>query len=421
MFFPLRVKDVERDPFDPAARIDREIGDRNRRLAAGSCLVSDLESVTSALVVASGRGKHLRILSAATTCHRLPDCTARTLQEMVDDDQPPTLADLRTLQADIAMIQAAAIEELKCSAGKYIDRLLFAAVTQPDELFENENLHGRTSIEVSDPHLLAEQTGLTIVSNFANQDMLAGGSGRNLDALPAWLLFGDRSCRTASVNRILFCIGKTARALFLPASDGIDSELPRVQLALAPGLNRFDGLESVFGPFQCGRNDRELSRLNLEGSVSASTKAAELLRLLKRNAISEADYVRSSVVGIVGEITERIRQVLPDATQVDEIIVDTTSELNGTFANQFRRNWRGVNFFDGFGWENRDYHLPPILAATLGILSIDQLPANIPWITGARCQKLLGNLTPGSPAKWRQLLRDMADFQPPVMRLRDAV
>ena len=65
--------------------------------------------------------------------------------------------------------------------------------------------------------------------------------------------------------------------------------------------------------------------------------------------------------------------------------------------------------------------LQAIVAAMLGLLHIDQMPANVPWLTNANSQRILGRLSPGRPASWRQLVRCMADFHPPAMKLKDAV
>jgi anhydro-N-acetylmuramic acid kinase len=62
-----------------------------------------------------------------------------------------------------------------------------------------------------------------------------------------------------------------------------------------------------------------------------------------------------------------------------------------------------------------------VLVAALGAMHVDQMPANLPWLTGAEMPRILGRLTPGSPKQWRMLLREMADYHPAAMRLRDAV
>ena len=411
MFFPLSVKDIVRDPFDPAARIDREISDRNRRLAMGTCLSDELDSVAAALVVATGKGKHLRILNAVSIRRQLSDFTFQLLQRIVNHETC-SRQDLSSLREDIAESQAAAIEELKCTAGKYVDRLLVVSATQPDHLLDDQNYRA-SNIELTNPQLLAERTGLSVVNSFSNRDILAGGSGQFLEALPAWILFADRAKRIASKNRVLFTIGKMARAYFLPASDGIDNDLPEVRRAACDGLKRFAGMK--LGHLA------EINHLNLDGKeveISGHTSAVERLY---PSEVSKPDFVRTNVIQIVNEISQGICSELSSTTSIDEIVVDTVPEIMGTFANQFRRIWPDADVYDGYGWDGSACQLQPILAATLGILSIDQLPANIPWITGADSQKVLGVLTPGSPANWRQLLREMADFQPPVMRLRDAV
>ena len=412
LFFPLSIKSVDRDPADPASRIDREISERSRRLVLGSCLDEDLQSILSALVVVCGKGKYLRILNAVTCRRPVPEFTRKLLHEVVCADAETSMEDLRTVQQDIALVMASAIEELKGWAGKYVDRLLVLSVTEPELSVGNDD-RTWSLVELTDTHLLAEQTGIPVISSFEKRDILAGGNGRNLDALPTWILFGDRSRTVASTDRILFTIGAQAKAFYLPASDGIDSKLPDIQIVKSDGLNRF---RTTLNCFEL----EDLQTLNLDGS-EISMEQADLDRQLELDKISRADFVRSSIVRLVDEISDRITSILPSSRIPGEIVIDAPHQVLGSIANQFRRRWAHARIYDGFGWEKNGCQLHPILAATLGVLSIDQLPANIPWITGAKSQKVLGTLTPGSPANWRQLLREMADFQPPVMRLRDAI
>ncbi len=46
--------------------------------------------------------------------------------------------------------------------------------------------------------------------------------------------------------------------------------------------------------------------------------------------------------------------------------------------------------------------------AGLAALTLDGVPANLPGVTGAGGPRLLGNLTPGTPANWAQCLTWMA-------------
>ena len=66
-------------------------------------------------------------------------------------------------------------------------------------------------------------------------------------------------------------------------------------------------------------------------------------------------------------------------------------------------------------------NLDALVAALLGMFHIDQLPGNLPNLTGARSQRILGRLTPGRPSNWRQLIRAMAQHHPAPMKLKDAI
>ena len=65
--------------------------------------------------------------------------------------------------------------------------------------------------------------------------------------------------------------------------------------------------------------------------------------------------------------------------------------------------------------------LAAIESALMALMHVDQMAGNIPDLTGAARQRILGRLTPGHPHSWRNLLCEMADFQPTAMKLRDAV
>jgi len=63
----------------------------------------------------------------------------------------------------------------------------------------------------------------------------------------------------------------------------------------------------------------------------------------------------------------------------------------------------------------------PVAAAMLGQLYIDQAPANLPLLTGAETHRVLGRVTPGSPANWRKILQEMKRSEPATITLKRAV
>ena len=70
--------------------------------------------------------------------------------------------------------------------------------------------------------------------------------------------------------------------------------------------------------------------------------------------------------------------------------------------------------------------VPPVAfraatAGILGLLHLDQTPANSTATTGARTPRVLGRLTPGSLANWHRLIQELAAARPSVVTLRSAV
>ena len=63
----------------------------------------------------------------------------------------------------------------------------------------------------------------------------------------------------------------------------------------------------------------------------------------------------------------------------------------------------------------------PAATAMLGMLSIDQMPANSASLTGTRSPRVLGRITAGRPSNWHRVLADLSDTLPDKKTLRSAV
>ncbi len=412
-----------RDPFDPVQRIDREVADRARRLALGLTLEDDLRTVTGGLIVTEGKGRFLRIIRAVTGSRTLSTTTSRLLRRLVEN-QANNVFDLRAVQSDLATAQVGLAEELLGHAGKYVDRILFVATADPG-LHLQEDEANRYYMPIGDPELLVEATGISVIDAFPVRDISAGGSGQGLQAFPAWLLFADRSPRTACRNRLLFLFGEQTKVYFLPASDGLDAQQPDIKMVRGPGLgalrdviqddsSRFVDME--LQPLErTDRDDDQLSRLVREGASEALQEA------LDAGDMTITDCVQSLAAAVTNGISDQIIDLVGDGGGPPEIVVDSPPELLATIMHYLRQRWSQAEFFCNCFDDESTGNLNAILSATLGMMTVDQLPASIPDITGARTKRILGRFTPGTPSNWRQLLREMADYQPSAMRLRDAI
>ena len=431
MIFPFKSKWFWQNPLDPAdhidQKIDRVIADRSYRLAIGLSVSDCFETLRGCLVVARGHGKYLRLRQAIAANKKLPESLSVEFKR-ISRIENPSLLDTAAITADLAEIQAGLAEELKSHAGKYVDRLLLVACDDPGIWFTD--IDGKPLYRpICDPVSLAEICGINVVDAFPVRDLMVGGNGQGIDALPTWLLMADRSETVAREAKLIFSIGQTSQATFLPASDGLDSELPNLKVASGPGISILKNVvAAVSGGSQLTSDD--LVNLYVDGktdeqillqlqTISDQEKLASAVTAICSDS-SLADLVRTTIVFIVDAISDAINN-LGIKLGNGNVQIDCLPELAGIFVNQFQSRWANVGVrgldFKGLKCGN----LSAATTAFLGLACVDQLPVNVPWVTGASCQKILGRLSPGTPSNWRRLLCEMADFQPPAMRLRDAV
>lgn len=367
---------------DPAARIDRVLQDRSHRLVIGVAISQSVDRLQCALMMTDGHGKFLRLRHVVGNEVELPSVVQETWAQICASDVR-SLEQVRQFMSELADFQAQAIESVSLHAGKYVDRVLAVAMTDPG-LWVKDFDGSRVYCPLSDSQRVADLTGLTVMDSFPVNDILSGGRGGPLAPLPLWLAFADRQQRVANEQRVVVFADETIRAFLLPASDGHDADLPAVEMFsgdiedLPGAIER--GLERIWG------RQRRQSTL-IEESVSTNTTS--IMRPLR---------VKVWIFG-TSEPKNAVEKILRKTPIISQIVTQGEMESLGVSDTTYQGTVAGL----------------------LGLLHVDQLQANVPWITGAASQRVLGRLTPGTPSNWRQLVREMSDYRPPAMKLRDAV
>lgn len=448
MIFPTLALWSSPDPKDALGRIDRALDDRNHRLSAGISVSSRFDQVSGALVVAQGNGRYLRIRHVVESSQPIPKAIREGCLELVSG-QSQGCGQLSQVLADLAEPQANLVEQLKCAAGKYVDRVLAVAVCDPG--IRSTDFDGRESyVSMCDATRLAELSGVSVIDAFPDRDLAAGGSGNCLESLPYWVLFADRDARVASQSRAVVSVEGRGSGYILPASDGLDSEVPAIQSFETIGLSFLDelvrrclpasqklsGLDRLYadGRYVDELRERWEQRISqISNSISATensqkhnleNRITEGLVDVSQSYLAEGDgsfsnVIRTGVRMVVDQILVGLK--VSKTESPNQIFVSCAPQYEASLINQLSQLLESTTIVPTRRTGIDRAELSPTVAAILGLFHIDQMPANVPWITGAQCQRILGRLTPGRPSSWRQLLRVMADYHPAPMKLKDAV
>lgn len=269
----------------------------------------------------------------------------------------------------------------------------------------------RSTLQIGEPSVIAERTGVTTVADFRPRDMAAGGEGAPLTPYMHALLF-----RHARRDRIVLNLGGIANLTFLPRGCGLRGVLA---FDTGPGNVLIDGLVA--------RLSRGAMHTDLDGRIAMAGRVNRpLLRflmahpylkrrppkstgrdvfgplvieaLLDRTAtrgIAEADLVATVTAFTAASVTLHVTRDLPAGAVSGELIVCGGGANNPMLIKQLQEALPGCRLLtaDEAGFPGRAIEASAF--ALLAYLTASGLPGNLPSITGARHPVMLGKIVPG--------------------------
>jgi anhydro-N-acetylmuramic acid kinase len=274
----------------------------------------------------------------------------------------------------------------------------------------------RSTLQIGEPCVIAERTGITTVADFRPRDMAAGGQGAPLVPYADYVLFAGRRQTRAVQN-----IGGIANVTFLPAGGDKSSVIAfdsgpgnmvidAVVRRVSHGRRRYDidGRMAAAGKV----DDRLLAELMAHpflrerppksaGREQFGTDFADrMCSRAQRRKVAAADLVATATAFTASSIADAYRRFLP--APIDQVLLCGGGARNPTLVDMLRRRLAPteVMLTDGFGISADAKEA--VSFAILACATIRGLPGNVPSATGADGPVILGKIVPGKVAAARR-------------------
>jgi anhydro-N-acetylmuramic acid kinase len=267
----------------------------------------------------------------------------------------------------------------------------------------------RATLQIGDPSVIAERTGVTTVADFRPRDVAAGGEGAPLAPFFHYAVFAD-----ASESRLVLNLGGIANVTWLPAGAGPDGVLA---FDVGPANALIDGVVSgaTGGAERMDAGGARAQRGRVDATLLAELLEDAFLQMPPPKSTGRERYGTAEAEGLRARWGERplddlvatllafstravghaCREHLPSGSRVDRLLVGGGGARNPVFLAALSEAVPGaaVETFDAQG-------VPAGAAeamafALLGRNTLLGLPNHLPHTTGASGERVLGEIVPG--------------------------
>jgi anhydro-N-acetylmuramic acid kinase len=269
----------------------------------------------------------------------------------------------------------------------------------------------RSTLQIGEPAMIAERTGVTAIADFRPRDMAAGGQGAPLTPIVHYALFAhpDR-------GRVILNLGGIANVTVLPAGSdpasvtGFDTgpgnvlldEFVRVR-ALAPQGYDEDGHLAAKGRVQPAILEELLQHPFVRRAPPKSTGREDFgpafiekfRRRLDDAGVDPLDGLATLSAFTVEAVARNLRDFVFPKVEVREVVVTGGGARNAFLMRHLAQALPQCKLMtsDGLGIPARA--LEAVAFAWLAYLTATGRPGNLPAVTGARGSRVLGCIVPG--------------------------
>lgn len=272
-------------------------------------------------------------------------------------------------------------------------------------------LGGGGTLQIGEPSVIAERTGIPTIADFRRRDIAAGGKGAPLASFLHWAL-----CADAKKDTIVLNVGGIANVTFIPKG----APLSRVvAFDTGPGNMVIDSLVRHFS--------RGRFRFDPQGTWAKRGRVHEpLLRSLMSHryfyrrppktagreefgwdrvkgfledprwrALSRYDWVATTTAWTVYSVENQIRSYIPKGFEADRMIVGGGGSRNPTLMKGLQKRFPKIKVasFESIGWDSDA--IEAIAFALLAYEAYHGRSNHLPQGTGAARSCILGKFIPG--------------------------
>ena len=273
-----------------------------------------------------------------------------------------------------------------------------------------------STLQIGEPAVIAERTGITTVANFRVRDMAAGGQGAPLVPYVDWALFTH-----ARIPRLLQNVGGIGNVTLLPAGGRLDqirafdtgpgnAVIDAVVRALSEGRKTYDRggawaargqpdadlLQALLAhPYFARRPPKTTGREDFGPAF-----VADLLAAAARRGLPPADIVATATALTAASIADAYRRFVfpklpaPDRRRL-QVVLSGGGMRNLTLRKLLaaRLPECQITTLEKLGFASQAKEA--LAFAILGHETLQGQPSNVPGATGARRPVVLGCVVPG--------------------------
>ncbi|NIM06873.1 MAG: anhydro-N-acetylmuramic acid kinase, partial [Armatimonadetes bacterium] len=272
-----------------------------------------------------------------------------------------------------------------------------------------------STLQVGEPAVIAERTGVTVVADFRTADVAAGGQGAPLSSFADYLIF-----RHPARGRAIQNLGGIGNVTFLPAGCRLDEV---IAFDTGPGNMLIDAITSKVteGRLSCDVNGEVAAQGRVDDALLAwlmkhefiqrqppksagreefgAAFAEEFLAKSNEKGLGAEDAIATGTAFTAESVADAYRRFLIPKGRIDEVILGGGGVYNQTLRQFIMERLAGISVLthEDFGIPG---HAKEALAfAILGNEAMLGKSGAMPTVTGAARPALLGKIIPG----WRAL------------------